>query len=172
VRINASAPRRITAIIVRSEGYILGMNDGGSNDIQITIPNGMEKGFHDLVVDVRDDVGNTGSASVTINLTADAAPAQISVTDPAPGSVLKSTDFPRSVVVHVSDIALASRVDLVLQPSTGNGQILVSDFAPSNNPLTFAWNNAPSPGSYALFAVVTTGNGQTLMGDRVQIAVQ
>jgi 1A family penicillin-binding protein len=169
---NISAPRRLMSLTAKVEGYVVGVNYNGTNDVQITLPNALEKGFHDLVLEARDDVGNTGRATVTINVLADQAPVLVSVTDPTPGSTVAPSTFPRTVTVTVNDLSNIKRADLYLLSPNGETQLLGSDIQPSNNPIAFRWTAAPTPGPYALYAVLTDDNGSQITGDKTSVTVE
>jgi 1A family penicillin-binding protein len=169
---NISASRHITSLTAKVEGYVVGLNYGGTWDVQITLPNALEKGFHDLTLEARDDVGNTGRATVTINVLAEQAPVLISVTDPAPGSTVAPGTFPRTVTVTVNDLSNIKRADLYLMSPNGEMRLLGSDIKPSNNPITFQWTGAPIPGPYALYAVLTNDDGSQLPGDKTSVTVE
>ncbi|HWQ99974.1 MAG TPA: PBP1A family penicillin-binding protein [Candidatus Methylomirabilis sp.] len=169
---SAAAPRRILSLTAKVEGYVVGTNYGGTGDLYAVLPNALEKGFHELTVEARDDVGNTGKATITINLTADPAPLTVTVTDPAPGSKVSLSSFPRSVTVTISDLSNINKADMYVQTPQGGTHLIGSDIKPSNNPLTFTWSSVPSPGTYALFTVTTNDGGTQITGDKTIVTVE
>jgi 1A family penicillin-binding protein len=169
---NITASRRIMSLTAKTEGYVVGVSYNGSSEVQVTLPNALEKGFHDLILEARDDVGNTGRATVTINVLADQAPVLVSVTDPAPGSTVTPASFPKTVTVTANDLSNIQRADLYLLNPNGETQLLGSNIKPANNPITFQWTAAPVSGPYALYAVLTNDDGSTLTGDKTSVTVE
>ncbi|OGL74060.1 hypothetical protein A3D73_01970 [Candidatus Uhrbacteria bacterium RIFCSPHIGHO2_02_FULL_60_44] len=168
----ATAPRRITSYMATMEGYVVGTNYGGAGDILASLPNALGRGFHELTVEARDDVGNTGRATVTINLIADSAPLSIGVTDPAPGSKVALSSFPRSVTVAVSDLSNIDRADLYMSLPNGTQQLVGSDIKPAANPITYRWTAVPNPGTYILYVVTTDVSGAQMTGDKTSVVVE
>ncbi|MCI0479871.1 transglycosylase domain-containing protein, partial [Candidatus Uhrbacteria bacterium] len=97
VSVSISAPRRITRIDATMDGAAIGSAIEGSTGFRVYVPNSIGIGYHDLTVTATDDVGNRGSATVSVNLTAEAAPTAVHITSPTDGSSVSSGDFPVTI---------------------------------------------------------------------------
>ncbi|MEK7116475.1 MAG: penicillin-binding transpeptidase domain-containing protein, partial [Patescibacteria group bacterium] len=166
------ASRRIARMEAYSEGNLLGAKFSEPWTIPIQFPNAIDRGFHDLEVIATDDVGNRGNATVTINLNADAASLSLGVIDPATGSHIASGKFPVAVILLVTDLSNAAKIDLYIQTPDGSTRLLVSELAPKKKTMTFPWATSPGPGTYVIFPVLVDTSGNTHPGERTTIIVE
>jgi membrane carboxypeptidase/penicillin-binding protein PbpC len=175
ISVDVSASRSIQSVSALMNGYVLGSSftagQNGRWTIDATIPNAIGRGFQDLIVKARDDVGNLGTAKVTINLAADPILVGLDITDPTPGQALTMDQFPKNVSVSLNDVTNIQRVDLYLQTRSGEIKLIGSNIKPQSSPATFNWSYLEGPGSYTLHAEAETSNSQTLRGDAISVTV-
>ena len=172
VTVSVSAPRRITRVEATMEGTSVGASIDGATTFQLHIPNAIGVGFHDVSVSATDDVGNRGSATVTVNLTAEAAPNSIRVTSPTDGASITASSFPTAVTMVATDIADVKKADLFLQEAqTGDTRLLASEFLPKDAEMNVRWDNPPPAGTYYLYAVITYQDDTVLAGAKVTVHV-
>ncbi|MBD3252035.1 PBP1A family penicillin-binding protein, partial [Candidatus Uhrbacteria bacterium] len=174
VEVRVSAPRNIQSVKAVINGYVIGSafsNSGNTWNINATIPNALGKGFHDLRIEARDDVGNLGSSKITINLLADPEELRLQVVNPGPGSEISMDDFPKSVEIQINDLSDIQRADLYLQTPTGETKLIGSNIVPTENPVRFNWSFLRGSGVYSLYAEATTRDGETIIGDTISITV-
>ncbi|MFZ2804740.1 MAG: PBP1A family penicillin-binding protein [Patescibacteria group bacterium] len=171
VSVNVTAALMITHVDVSSEGQLLGTSQSAPWNISINFPNSIAKGFHDITVTAYDNVGNQGSATVTVNLNADPSPISLHITSLSNGTALIANDFPLPVSVFVNDIAKAQKVDLYLQGPDGSTHILGTQVAPTSNQISFTWNYNPGPGDYTVFPVLTETDNTTYPGDSLKVTI-
>ncbi len=172
VSISVTASRRVTKIDVLSEGTLVGTKIGEPWEIPIRFPNALDKGYHDLTVNAYDDVGNKGSATVTVNLNAEPVPLQIRILEPTNSSRLKTRDFPVKTTIDISEIGEAKKADLYLQTSDGSMRLLGSDIGPTTNIIQLEWKTPPGPGTYQIFATMEDAGGLTHNGQPVTITIE
>jgi penicillin-binding protein 1C len=171
VKASANSSRPIRSFTVKMDGYVLGLTGADGSNIEATIPNAIEKGQHALVVEARDDVGSVGRATVLVNVLGDASSLRINVTEPAPGSTIKMSEFPKSVKVSVSDLTNVKKVDLYMQRPNGGFQLVGTDIGPDESAIEFQWTAVQTTGNYFLYAETTDENGQVTKGDRISVEV-
>lgn len=174
IEAEVTAARNVQSVKAIINGYVVGSAFSGSGrtwKIQANIPNALGKGFHDLRIEARDDVGNAGSETVTINLLADPEELLLQVVNPSPGSEISMNDFPRSVEIQINDLSDISRADLYLQTPTGETKLIGSNIKPQENPVSFNWSFLRGSGVYSLYAEATTESGQTIKGDTISLTV-
>lgn len=169
ISLAATAKRRIIRVEVTSGSTLIGSSNTEPWNIPIQLPNTLERGFHDIMVTAIDDVGNRGSASVTINLNADADPISAIIQSPDDGTTIKASSLPIPVEVIANDISGAKKVDLYAQSSDGSTRLISSDIAPQNNVITLQWTSNLGAGNYIVFAVITDSNGNTHPGPSIKI---
>jgi penicillin-binding protein 1C len=169
-----SAPRSIRSVKAVIGGYVIGSAFNGNGNvwtIRASIPNALDKGYHDLKIEARDDVGNTGTAMVTINLLADPEEALLRIVNPGPGSEIALNEFPKTVEVHADDLSGIMRADLYLQTPDGETELIGSNIGPEENPILFNWSYLRGSGMYALYAQAVTAYGRTVKGDVISVTV-
>jgi 1A family penicillin-binding protein len=169
-----SAPRSIKSVKAVIGGYVIGSAFNGNGNvwtIRASIPNALDKGYHDLKIEARDDVGNTGTAMVTINLLADPEEALLRIVNPGPGSEIALNEFPKTVEVHADDLSGIMRADLYLQTPDGETELIGSNIGPEENPILFNWSYLRGSGMYALYAQAVTAYGRTVKGDVISVTV-
>lgn len=175
ITVSITAARPIKSIQAISNGYALGTsyapNSDGNWTVHAVLPNALEKGFQTIQIDARDDVGNRGSAQVTINLLADSSSLSLRITDPAPGQTISLSDLPRSVTVNMSDMTNISRIDLYLVTPDGQERLIGSDIQPKSNPTTLKWSYTQGPGVYILRPRAIKSDGVTETGDEISVIV-
>jgi hypothetical protein len=153
------------------EGNLIGAKTGEPWSVPIQFPNSLSKGFHDLTVKAIDDVGNRGSATVTINVNADPAPIALSITEPTTGSTLQPSNFPLNITVSANDVSNASKIDVYVQSPEGSTKLVGSTFGPTTNILQLQWNSPPTPGIYILYPSLTDKDGNVHSGERTTVTV-
>lgn len=173
--VQASAQRGIDSIRALVDGYIVGMtsthNENGGYTVSALLPNALEKGFHDLVVEALDDVGNKGTAKISMNLLANSEPLNIQILDPQPGSEISLDQFPKEVHIQLSDITNLRRVDLYLDAPSDHNRLIGSDIKPKDNPVLLNWSYVQGPGNYYLYAEATDNDGKKIRSDKMVIRV-
>lgn len=175
VRAEVYAPRTIRSVRALMENYVIGTSYQPSNGNEwsfiAALPNAIEKGFHDVVIEARDDVGNVGRETLTINLLADPEPLLMSFVDLPPGTILGLDAFPKRIYLQVNDLSAVVRADLRLESPSGENRLIGSNIKPQENPVEFQWSYVQGPGVYTLYAIVTDENGRTIESPRINISV-
>ncbi|MBI4138696.1 transglycosylase domain-containing protein [Candidatus Uhrbacteria bacterium] len=173
IQASAAAPRLIRRVEARMEGVVIGTALGGSGTISAFLPNSIGVGYHDLTVTAYDDVGNRGSATVTVNLLAEPSSLSAVITSPTSGTKLPAASFPALIQISLSDVSQAKKVDLFLEDAqTGIARILATALTPDSSRLEITWTSAPAAGTYYLFPVVTTQDDLAVPGGKVTMYVE
>lgn len=173
LQVNVTSQRRLTRFEVSLDNQLIGSALGDIFQFPVHIPANVTVGFHDLGVTAIDDVGNRGSANITINLLPDQVASGISITSPQNDAHVSSNEFPSHVDVSLDTIANVENVNIYLEENvTGDTRLLASVFHPSSLNLNVAWNTAPTAGTYNLYVVVTKSNGTTSISPRQRVVVE
>ncbi|MCL4840142.1 MAG: hypothetical protein KJ058_19510, partial [Thermoanaerobaculia bacterium] len=175
IRAEVYAPRTIRSVRALMENYVIGtsyqLSNGNEWSFMAALPNAIEKGFHEVVIEARDDVGNVGRETLTINLLADPEPLLMSFVDLPPGTSLGLDAFPKRIYLQVNDLSTVVRADLRLESPSGENRLIGSNIKPQENPVEFRWSYVQGPGVYTLYAIVTDENGRTIESPRINISV-
>lgn len=170
VSVSASARRGVANLSFALDGDTFAQQSSQLFNTPLTIPNRFVRGFHTLRVTASDDVGNSASASVVINITADLLPVNMQWISPAGTSVGRSL-FPLNLQFTLDDPKSVQSVALSVINSSGVSTIIGSISSPSLPNLTIPWTTAPSRGTYQLVTTFTFGAGETQTDQRT-ITVQ
>lgn len=112
VQVSAQARRGVSKV-----DYLLDDEPVGSFNYTpfgglLTVPNRFPKGFHTLTAKAYDDAGNVSSASVMINLTAEAGPLTVIWLTPWNFQYLAGSQFPFSVSFRIDDFKSVKQLRL------------------------------------------------------------
>jgi hypothetical protein len=164
---NASAPRGVARVEFAVDGQILGRVSYLPYRLTVTLPGTLERGFHNFTATAYDDILDSASASVTVNVAVEPAGPAARWTSPAEGSALPLFPVPLAVAVYGGDAEL---VNFYVQPEGGEAQLL-GGIAPMGGQAAATWTNKPAPGKYHLWAEVVRG-GTAETGERISVLVQ
>jgi len=169
INISAQAGRNIARIEAKIENTIIGQTTG-SGTINAHIPNNIPRGYHEVVVTITDDVGNSNEARVIINLNADLAPIDISITAPAEGTRISGVSFPIPVFIQVNEIGDIQRIDLKYEQK-GSTKLIGSILSPDSYNNQINWVSMPEIGKVTLIPIAIRKDGSSIQGDEVKLTI-
>ncbi len=169
ININAQAQRNIARIEAKIQDTVIGETTG-SGTINAHIPNNIPRGYHEVVVKITDDAGNNNEAHVIINLNADLAPINISITAPAAGTRISGVSFPIPVFIQVNEISDIQRIDLKYEQK-GSTQLIGSILSPDSYNNQINWVSMPEIGKATLTPYAVRKDGSTIQGDDVKLTI-
>ncbi|MCC7357467.1 PBP1A family penicillin-binding protein [Candidatus Uhrbacteria bacterium] len=169
ISVNVTAKRRIIRIEASVDSTLIGSLNQEPWNIPVQLPNTLERGFHDITVTAIDDVGNRGSAVVTINVNADSDPISAIIQSPKDNSTININSLPIPVEIIANQIAGVKKIDLYAQSIDGSTRLISSDIAPQNPVLTLQWTSNLGIGTYSVFTVITDMNGNTHLGPSIKL---
>jgi 1A family penicillin-binding protein len=169
INISAQAQRNIARIEAKIEDTIIGETTG-SGTINAQIPNNIPRGYHEIVVKITDDVGNSNEARVIINLNADLAPIKVSISSPASGSRISGVSFPIPIFVQVNEISDITKID-ILYKQKGQTKLIGTVLSPDSYNNQLNWNSMPEVGKVQIFPIATRTDGSTIQGDNVKLTI-
>lgn len=163
-QVSASSRRGVVKVQYSMDGGFIGEAVFAPYSATLIIPNRYAKGFHVLTAKAFDDVGNSASTSVTVNLTADVGPLGIQWTSPYSQQFISSGEFPLTVRFSIDDPA--SIATLLMTAKNGQGgteEVIGSIEHPALPNMSMVWRTPPPPGNYQLTieALLTTGDRRT-----------
>lgn len=174
VEINASAPRGIN----RAEYYI----DGFLVETVGNAPYGLNKsvaflinGAHALIVRACDDASNCAEQKIIFNLTHNSRPKKtaisVSISHPSINAEFIKFDFPINLKANITNQEQVAGVIFYLKDNQNNIQQL-SQAQIQEKIATGAWNNAPNPGLYKLYAQASGWFGQTAKSSEIPVVIK
>lgn len=169
INVSAQAQRQIVRVEAKIEDTVIGQSSG-SGTINANIPNNIPRGYHEIVVKVTDDVGNSNEARVIINLNADLAPIKVSISAPAAGTRISASSFPIPVYVQVSEISDVQKIDLRYE-QYGATKIISTILSPDGRTNQINWNTPPDLGTVTLIPTAIRQDGSSIQGDSVTLTI-
>jgi hypothetical protein len=112
----------------------------------ITIPNRFSRGFHTFTVTALDDVGNSSSTSITINLNADPGPLGVSWETPMSSSSLSELDFPVAIRFSIDDNKSVRRLHVLARGPDGRESEIGTIDDPALPRMSMTWSAVPEAG--------------------------
>lgn len=172
VSVEASAPRGIRKIEYWLDNLLLATNYNQGNNYNIELPMNIANGNHQLKVSVADDLENTKSTEVTINLDRQEF-LEISWLKPASGEILKNSDFPYELILNINNISQIKKVDFYYRSQTTNESTWINYLEnPTTNNLSVYWTTPPAVGVYKLYSVIMDNNGNLFNGPEITISIE
>lgn len=161
ISVSADAPRDVRRVEFYVDGQYLGSDTGSPWGISTTIPSSISRGVHTLKAVAYDDIDNTGSDTVTIELNADAGSEILELIDPKNGQTIERSNETYMVVVSLEDPENYRSVFVYAEDlSNGSTSLAGQTLNPSSPFLTFEWT-LPASGTWALWARATSDDGST-----------
>ncbi|MBI4435478.1 transglycosylase domain-containing protein, partial [Candidatus Uhrbacteria bacterium] len=161
ISIRADAPRGVKRTEFYIDGQYLGSDARSPFSLSTTIPSSISRGVHTLKVVAYDDIDNSGSDTVTIQLNADAGSESLELIDPKNGQTIERKSETYTVVVSLKSPEEYRSVSLYAEDlSTGSTTLAGQTLNPSSPFLTFDWS-LPASGTWALSARAISDDGST-----------
>ncbi len=162
-QVSAYAARGVTRVQYRIDGETIGEVSNYPSLGSIPIPNHIGKGFHTLTANAFDDVGNTGTTQITVNITADPGPLGIEWSSPYYSQEISKSSFPFNISVSVDDRQSINHLEVTAVNENGDAIDIGSIDHPPLPNLSFTWNDPPPKGKYdvTIHATLVTGDERT-----------
>ncbi len=150
-----SAARQVMRMDASINGASIGQSVGVPWDINARIPGWLRPDSYNLVVTALDDVGNRGSASATINLTAPVENARgFEVLRPLPHASWSRSAFPQTILLDWLESSMFTRVSVAFVGADGS-RFLVANESVLNAATQITVPVGPAAGTYTLSIIGT-----------------
>ncbi|MEK7620564.1 MAG: transglycosylase domain-containing protein [Patescibacteria group bacterium] len=161
ISVSADAPRGVSRVEFYIDGQYLGSDTNSPWSLSTTIPSSISRGVHTLKTTAYDDIDNSGSDTVTIQLNTDAGSESLELIDPKNGQTIERKNETYTVVVSLKDPEDYRSVSLYTEDlSSGSTSLAGQTLNPESPFLTFEWT-LPASGTWALTARAVSENGST-----------
>ena len=158
--VNTSAPRGISRVEYYLEGSFVGSSNHNPFSITTQIPSSISKGLHSLKAVAYDDIDNSGSDTVNIQLVSDAPGESIELIDPKNGQTLEKNSETYTVVTSLKNPQKYATLSLYAERMGSESKALVGQISNPTSPfVTVDWK-LPEIGTWVLSAIAHTKDGQ------------
>ncbi len=163
--VNANAPRGISRIQYEIDDQVIGVTRNYPFSLQVSSLN-ISNGYHKLKVTAFDDIDNSNSVQIELNLKLPTLPPQINWINPRQDASFYSSNFPLNL-----DFSLSKTTDLKKATFYYNGQQFAElfDFPQAN--LSISWQNSPGPGKYEIYAVLEEKDGSQTQTEKLIVNI-
>lgn len=172
IRTESEAPRGVDRVEFYIDGQYLGSDTRGPFSLTLTLPSTITSGVHTLKAIAYDDIDNSGSDTVTIQLNAEASDQHLELIDPKNGQTIERSKETYTIVTSLKNPEEFSSIRVTAEDlSTGNSSVVDVISNPTSPFLTFDWI-LPDSGTWALSAQAVPKDGSnsvTTTGILVQI---
>jgi len=152
VAVNTDASRGVRRVEFYLDGYYLGSDSRLPYEMNLTIPNTIERGYHTLKAVAYDDIDNTGSNSVGIKINSEAASADFSIIDPINGQSIERTQETYTLAFSLQNPTNYSSIFVYAEEVGGLGQTLIGSIpSPASPIITIPWT-LPVSGTWVIAA--------------------
>ncbi len=173
ISVSADAERGISRVEFYIDGLYLGSDSSSPYRLSATVPSSVSRGVHSLKAVAYDDVDNSSSDSITIELNTDGSDTTFEILDPKNGQTIERTSDIYTLVVSLQDPENFREVRVYAEPLGGGSRQLVDmQSYPSSPFLTIDWE-LPEEGTWALSAQATeTDGGDTLVTAGILVEIE
>ncbi|MCX6744255.1 MAG: transglycosylase domain-containing protein [Candidatus Parcubacteria bacterium] len=158
--VQASAPRGVAKVIYEIDGQVIGM----ATTYPFTLEQNyldVENGYHKIKATAFDDIDNSASVEIDINIKLPYAAPQINWISPRDNGSYYKSNFPLNIDFTLTKTKGVQKVTFYYTTFNGQATKLADVLNISNNQMSLAWQNPPAAGSYQVYAQFTEDTGQT-----------
>lgn len=166
--VSASAPRGVARVEYYINNQLLKNVTSAPYSLNVFIEDpSIQSGFYTLKAIAYDDIDNSNSASIEINMQLPVAPSALSWVSPTNGQIIS---LPTSIEAELNNVSNIDKIDLYYKFDDQENYINTIRQFPGGK-LIAQWPSAPT-GNYTLYAKITNKNGFSYKGDEVSITVK
>ncbi len=167
--IRFSAPRGIGRVEYYIDDMLAAVVDGWDFNLDYRLPSFISNGSHRLKVIAYDDIDNSSSEDVSINISRAIREADIEWLKPGAGREILLSQFPYPLEVKLQDISSIKKVDFIVKKDNRE-KLIASEIAPRANKVQVVWYlEDKEPGYYTLLAKAYDKNDNILLSDEIVV---
>ncbi len=173
VTVNIDAPRKINRVVYYINGIEVGTSKKSPWGGNIKLPQGTGIGFQKLKALVFDDVENSASSEISINVKASNIPPSVSILNPQNGAEVAVGDSPFEISASTSSGSGIQKVTFYYRKESASNYTLLSTVTTESSEDIYKTDfTPPSDGSYFIYAIVKDNNGRTTNSSKVKLIVK
>jgi hypothetical protein len=131
------------------------------------------EGFYELKAVAYDDVQNTNSDSINLNIEFDPLPEiKINWQTPANGQEIETSGFPFVIKASIDNPENIEKIDVYAKDSYGQRNYINTARSFSNNNFTLQWLSPLPPGSYKIFGEIKNNTGASYWSDEITVVIK
>ncbi|HDQ23174.1 MAG TPA: penicillin-binding protein [Candidatus Uhrbacteria bacterium] len=163
--VKTSATRGISRVQYEINGQVIGVARNYPFSLQVNSLD-IDNGYHKLKVTAFDDIDNSNSVQIELNLKLPTLPPQIDWLNPRQNASFYSSNFPLNI-----DFTLSKITDLQKAIFYYNGNKISELFEFPQEHLSIVWQNTPGPGQYEIYAQLEEKDGSQTQTEKLLINI-
>lgn len=152
ISLSASAPRGVSHVEYYIDEFFIGSVRTEPFDTALTIPNTIPKGIHSLKAVAYDDIDNSASDVVSIQINTETQENIVSLIDPKNGQIIEKTSGVYTVVTSLKNPQNLSSVTIFAEQIGTQTKSIIGHFTNPTSPFATTDWTLPSPGKWVLSA--------------------
>lgn len=170
VNLETSSRRGVVRIEYSIDGTIIrtSSNTSGTN---LTLPSWVQKGKHAFTATAYDDVDNSASVEININVTEVGSIQSLSITNPFANQTIEKTGVPYVIVLEVPNSSAVSTIIVSTQDTVTGASAIISEVTSPSALTTVNWTLG-TEGEYLITATATLTDGTTIDASPVKVLVK
>ena len=169
-QVQANAPRGISRVLYEIDGKTIGIATASPFNFETNFLD-IENGYHQLKVTAFDDIDNSASVQIAINLKLPAALPQINWLSPRDNSTFYKSNFPLNFNFSFSKINEINGLTFYAQTFSSPTQKIAAILQLSPEQMNFTWPTSPAAGSYEIYAQIETKSGTSIESARLKLNI-
>ena len=167
VQITAKANRGIKKVEYYIDNNLL-LTKADTSDTVLTV-NDLQNGYHTLTVEAKDDLDNTASQSVDINVLSGQAMPVLNWISPADKSTIK---FPTALKADLANWQQVKKIDFYFVGQSTTTENYINYVTPTDGNVSLSWTKKPAPGSYLVYGSITDQKGKKYKTEQLAVVVK
>lgn len=167
VKISATAKRGVKKVEYYLDNkLVLTKNDVSDTNLDLT---SVASDYHTLKVVAKDDLDNSGSASVTFNFVSNLPQPSLDWIYPKNNDVLK---FPATLKASLSNKELVRKIDFYYQSANASMEQFIGYTDGESADISVLWRNKPPAGDYFLYANIFDTKNKKYVSSKVKVKIE
>ena len=167
--VQAGAPRGISRVTYQIDDKIVGTATSSPFNLSVSAIDA-ENGYHKLNVTAYDDIDNSNSVQININIKLPQLPPQINWLNPRDGASYYKTNFPLNIDFTTTKTDQIKSLAIYAQNNDGSFPLKIADIVNIKpDQMSISWQNVPAAGSYSLYATIE--NNDNTKNDSAKITI-
>jgi len=157
--VQASAPRGISRVTYQIDDKIIGTATASPFGLSVSAIDAAN-GYHKLNVTAYDDIDNSNSVEININIKLPQLPPQINWINPRDGASYYKTNFPLNIDFTTTKTNQIKSLAIFAQKNDSSLPQKITDVVNIKpDQMSVSWQSVPSAGTYSLYATVANNDG-------------
>jgi hypothetical protein len=168
VKISAKANRGIKTVEYYLDDVLVATKSDTS-DTQLDVTS-LDNGYHTLTVKAKDDLDNTATKSVDINILINKVVPVLNWISPASNATLK---FPANLKAELANWQAVKKIDFYfIGQNASSTETYIGNVVPSDGNITLSWSKKPSAGNYLVYGYIFDQKNKKYKTEQLKVIVK